>query len=85
VPQKSHLMHHKMLTMSRMARSRYDKLQPATKEYLSKMGIINGSRREAISRHEDAKKTFVVQGASKIAHEIVEDFTNMKPAVKDDV
>ncbi|GMR40017.1 hypothetical protein PMAYCL1PPCAC_10212, partial [Pristionchus mayeri] len=82
---KSPSMHRKMLTMSRMARSRYDNLQPATKEYLSKLGNKAVSRREAISRPEDKKKTFVVQRDSKVAHEIVEDFTNMKPAVKEDL
>ncbi|GMR40019.1 hypothetical protein PMAYCL1PPCAC_10214, partial [Pristionchus mayeri] len=79
---KSHSMNPTMLTM---AISIYDKLQPARKEYLSKLGNKVVSRREAISRPEDKKKTFVVQRDSKVAHEIVEDFTNMKPAVKEDL
>ncbi|GMS88034.1 hypothetical protein PENTCL1PPCAC_10209, partial [Pristionchus entomophagus] len=82
---RSPSMHRKMTTISRMAKARYEKLKPETKEYLSKLGNKAVSRREAISTPTDKQKTFVFQRDSKVAKEFVNEFTAMKPAVKADL
>ncbi|KAF8357506.1 hypothetical protein PRIPAC_92501 [Pristionchus pacificus] len=82
---KSPSMHRKMLVMSRMARSRYDRLQPETKEYLNNLGEKAVARRDAISKPQDKQKTFVARRDSRVATEMYDEFRTMKPSVREDL
>ncbi|GMT18464.1 hypothetical protein PFISCL1PPCAC_9761, partial [Pristionchus fissidentatus] len=82
---KSPSMHRKAVAMSRMAATRYDRLQPETKEYLNKFGDKAVARREAISTPKNKQQIFIAKRDSKVADEMINEFRKMKPTVREDL